>query len=57
MKKLIKQWRYEIVMVLFVLLLMSTIRGWVAAKAYETNYRMCQSNVEEIRELYNNKNN
>jgi hypothetical protein len=50
-------WRYELVLVIFALLTVSTIRGWATVRAYEINYQMCQSNVEEIRELYNIKNN
>ena len=55
MKKLMKQWRYEIVIVLFLLLLIFNIRGWATVSALQTNYQSCQSNIDEIKELYNSR--
>jgi len=55
MKKIIKQWRYEIVMIVFVLLLISNVKGWATVTAIQSNYQMCQSNIQEIKDLYNAK--
>jgi len=57
MRELIKQWHLEIILVIIVLSVISIVRYEARITNILSNYQMCQSNVQEIKDLYNSKTN